>query len=55
MGVKLDIIAFCKEGLGEVESEFAPFAQNGGLGRVHRLFPDGLQTIIETLNVALVA
>jgi type I restriction enzyme R subunit len=35
--------------------EYAPFAQEGGLGKVHRLFPDGLQTIIETLNVALVA
>ena len=35
--------------------ELAPFAQDGGLGKVHRLFPDGLQTIIETLNVALVA
>ena len=35
--------------------EYAPFAQEGGLGKVHRLFPEGLQTIIETLNVALVA
>ena len=35
--------------------EYAPFAQEGGLGKVHRLFPDGLQTIIETLNAALVA
>jgi type I restriction enzyme R subunit len=35
--------------------EYAPFAQEGGLGKVHQLFPEGLQTIIETLNVALVA
>ncbi|MDE3040080.1 MAG: DEAD/DEAH box helicase family protein [Nitrospirota bacterium] len=35
--------------------EFAPFTQEGGLGKVHQLFPEGLQTIIETLNVALVA
>ena len=35
--------------------EYAPFAQEGGLGTVHRLFPESLQTIIETLNVALVA
>jgi hypothetical protein len=35
--------------------EYAPFAQEGGLGKVHQLFPDGLQTIIDRLNVALVA
>ncbi|MBI5314721.1 MAG: DEAD/DEAH box helicase family protein [Nitrospirae bacterium] len=35
--------------------EYVPFAQEGGLGKVHQLFPEGLQTIIETLNVALVA
>jgi type I restriction enzyme, R subunit len=35
--------------------EYAPFAQEGGLGKVHQLFPEGLQTIIDTLNVALVA
>ncbi len=31
-----------------------PFAQEGGLGKVNRLFPEGLQTIIDSLNVALV-
>ena len=35
--------------------ELAPFNREGGLGKVHRLFPEGLQTIIEALNVALVA
>jgi len=35
--------------------EYAPFAQKGGLGKVHQLFPEGLQTIIEALNMALVA
>ncbi|MDN5941069.1 MAG: DEAD/DEAH box helicase family protein [Nitrospira sp.] len=35
--------------------EYAPFAQEGGLGKVNRLFPENLQTIMETLNVALVA
>jgi len=35
--------------------EYAPFAQEGGLGKVHQLFPEGLQTIIEALNMALVA
>ena len=35
--------------------EYAPFAQEGGLGKVHLLFPEGLQTIIEALNMALVA
>ena len=42
-------------GIDPDDFEYAPFAQEGGLGKVHRLFPDGLQTIIETLNVALVA
>jgi len=35
--------------------EYATFAQEGGLGKVHQLFPEGLQTIIESLNMALVA
>jgi type I restriction enzyme R subunit len=35
--------------------ELAPFNREGGLGKVHRLFPEDLQTIIESLNVALVA
>jgi type I restriction enzyme R subunit len=35
--------------------ESAPFAQEGGLGKVHRLFPEGLDPIMDSLNVALVA
>ena len=35
--------------------EYVPFAQEGGLGKVHQLFPEGLQNIIESLNMALVA
>lgn len=35
--------------------EYAPFSQAGGFGKAYRLFPEGLQTIIESLNVALVA
>ncbi|MFY4727570.1 type I restriction-modification enzyme R subunit C-terminal domain-containing protein, partial [Nitrospira sp. BLG_2] len=42
-------------GIEKDDFELAPFAQEGGLGKAHRLFPDGLQTIIEALNVALVA
>ncbi|MEP6636137.1 MAG: type I restriction-modification enzyme R subunit C-terminal domain-containing protein, partial [Acidobacteriota bacterium] len=42
-------------GIDTDDFEYGPFAQEGGLGKVHRLFPDGLQTIIETLNEALVA
>jgi type I restriction enzyme R subunit len=42
-------------GIGTDDFEDAPFAQEGGLGKTYRLFPDGLQTIIENLNVALVA
>lgn len=35
--------------------KYVPFAQEGGLGKAHRLFPEGLQPIIEALNMALVA
>ncbi|MGE3977126.1 MAG: type I restriction-modification enzyme R subunit C-terminal domain-containing protein [Nitrospira sp.] len=35
--------------------ELAPFNREGGLGKAHRLFPEGLQPIMEALNVALVA
>jgi type I restriction enzyme R subunit len=42
-------------GIGPDDFEYAPFAQAGGLGKAHRLFPEGLQTIMENLNVALVA
>jgi type I restriction enzyme R subunit len=42
-------------GIGPEDFEYAPFSQAGGLGRAHRLFPEGLQTIIESLNMALVA
>lgn len=34
---------------------YAPFVQQGGLGKVHQLFPESLGAIIENLNVALVA
>ncbi len=42
-------------GIEPDDVEYAPFAQEGGLGKVHRLFPDDLQTIMKSLNVALVA
>ncbi|MBA5866940.1 MAG: DEAD/DEAH box helicase [Nitrospira sp. CR1.3] len=42
-------------GIGTDDFEYAPFAQEGGLGKAHRLFQGDLQTIIENLNVALVA
>ena len=34
--------------------EYAPFAQRGGIGRAHVLFGDGLTTLLEELNLALV-
>jgi len=42
-------------GIGPDDFEYAPFSQAGGLGKAHRLFPEGLQNIIENLNAALVA
>ncbi len=35
--------------------EYAPFAQEGGLGKVHQLFGEKLNTIIEELNETLAA
>ena len=35
--------------------EFAPFAQEGGLGKVHHVFGSELNAIIEQLNGALAA
>ena len=35
--------------------EYAPFSQQGGLGKVHKLFGDKLNTIIEELNEKLAA
>ena len=35
--------------------EYAPFSQQGGLGKVHQLFGDNLNTIIEELNETLAA
>ena len=35
--------------------QYAPFAQRGGIGRAHTLFGDGLSTLLEELNLALVA
>jgi len=42
-----------KMGIGPDELEYVPFSQAGGLRRAHRLFLEGLQTIIESLIVAL--
>ena len=35
--------------------DYAPFMQNGGLGKVHQLFPKDLGAILTELNQALVA
>ena len=37
------------------DSEYAPFAQEGGLGKVHQLFGNELNRLIEELNGALAA
>ena len=36
-------------------SQCAPFAQQGGLGKVHRLFGDNLSELLASLNDALAA
>ncbi len=42
-------------GIEPDDFEYAPFAQEGGLGRVHQLFGDELNTLIEQLNESLAA
>jgi type I restriction enzyme R subunit len=34
---------------------YSPFAQRGGLGKVHQLFGGGLNRILDELNLALIA
>ncbi|MHB1991988.1 type I restriction-modification enzyme R subunit C-terminal domain-containing protein [Metallibacterium scheffleri] len=45
----------CREAAGARDgaSQYAPFSQHGGLGEVHQLFGDKLNTIIEELNEPL--
>ncbi|OBS08180.1 type I restriction endonuclease subunit R [Acidihalobacter prosperus] len=42
-------------GIEPDDFEYAPFSQHGGLGKVHQLFGDKLNTIIEGLNETLAA
>jgi len=42
-------------GIEPDDFEYAPFAQEGGLGKVHQLFGDKLNAIIEDLNETLAA
>ena len=42
-------------GIEPGDFEYAPFTQEGGLGKVHQLFGKNLTPILETLNSALVA
>jgi len=42
-------------GIAPDDFEYAPFSQHGGLGKVHQLFGDKLDTIIEELNEVLAA
>lgn len=40
---------------GATDFDYAPFAQEGGLGKVYQLFGEELTVIIEALNEALAA
>jgi type I restriction enzyme, R subunit len=42
-------------GIDPSDFDYAPFAQEGGLGKVHQLFGDGLNNIIDELNGTLAA
>ena len=51
------VCAFIAAGPGIVSDcfEYAPCAQEGGLGEVHQLFGDKLDAMIEELNETLAA
>ena len=42
-------------GIETDDFEYAPFAQEGGLGKVYQIFGDDLNTIIKELNETLAA
>jgi len=42
-------------GIEPQDFEYAPFAQEGGLGKVHQLFGDKLNSMIDELNETLAA
>lgn len=42
-------------GIETNDFDYAPFAQEGGLGKVYQIFGDELNVIIEELNEALAA
>lgn len=37
------------------DSDYAPFSQRGGLGRVHQLFGEALLPLLDELNTTLAA
>lgn len=42
-------------GIKTGDFDYAPFAQQGGLGKVYQIFGEKLNVIIEALNEALAA
>ena len=42
-------------GIEPDDFEYSPFSQHGGLGRVHQIFGDTLNAIIEELSETLAA
>ena len=42
-------------GIEPDDFEYAPFSQEGGLGKVYQLFGDELNTLIDQLNGSLAA
>jgi type I restriction enzyme R subunit len=51
-----DVLVSRETGMsGATDFYYAPFAQEGGLGKVHQLFGEEFNVIIEELNEALAA
>ena len=51
-----DVLVSRETGMsGATDFDYAPFAQEGGLGKVYQLFGDELNAIIEELNETLAA
>ncbi|MBU0728249.1 MAG: hypothetical protein KKA70_00765 [Proteobacteria bacterium] len=51
-----DVLVSRETGMsGATDFDYAPFSQQGGLGKLHQLFGEELSVIIEELNEALAA
>ncbi len=51
----VDLIDELKKSIEPDDFDYAPFSQRGGLGKAHQLFGEQLPSILDELNLILVA